>query len=270
MARQVQTVLELNNIKAVYGDVVLALDDVSLTLEQGSVVVLLGSNGSGKSTTLKSISGVLRVEDGELTEGTVELDGHRIDRLSPEQIAGLGIRHVLQGRSIFPQLTTEENLLMAYLRRDRQGTRKDLERIYENFPKLAPLRDRKSGYLSGGEQQMLVIARALMGHPRIMLLDEPSLGLAPNLIGDLFTTLKQIKETEKTSLLIAAQNAAAALAIADYGYVLQSGRVVASGKAESLDSYARVKRAYLGLDENGAFLSRHDFRQKTADDDTGL
>ena len=261
--------LELNNIKAVYSDVVLALDGVSLTLEQGRVVVLLGSNGSGKSTTLKSISGVLKVEDGELSEGTVELDGRRIDRLSPEQIAGLGIRHVLQGRSVFAQLTTEENLLMgAYLRRDRQGTKKDLERVYENFPKLAPLSDRKSGYLSGGEQQMLVIGRALMGHPRIMLLDEPSLGLAPNIIGDLFTTLRQIKEMEKTSLLIAEQNAAAALAIADYGYVLQSGRVVASGKAESLDSYAKLRQTYLGLDESGVFLSRHDFRQKNTGGDT--
>ena len=263
--------LELKNIKAVYSGVVLALDEVSMTLEQGSVVVLLGSNGSGKSTTLKSISGVLRVEDGELTEGTVELDGRRIDRLGPEQIAGLGIRHVLQGRSIFPQLTTEENLLMgAYLRRDRQGTKKDLEQVYESFPRLTPLRDRKSGYLSGGEQQMLVIGRALMGHPRIMLLDEPSLGLAPNLIGDLFAILKRINEAEKTSLLIAEQNAAAALAIADYGYVLQSGRIVASGKTESLESYARVKQAYLGLDENGAFLSRHDFRQKTTNGDTDL
>jgi branched-chain amino acid transport system ATP-binding protein len=264
-------VLELKNIRAIYSDVVLALDDVSLTLEQGSVIVLLGSNGSGKSTTLKSISGVLRVEDGELTEGSVELDGRRIDRLSPEQIAKLGIRHVLQGRSIFPQLTTEENLLMgAYLRRDRQSTSEDLERVYRSFTKLAPLRDRKSGYLSGGEQQMLVIGRALMGHPKIMLLDEPSLGLAPNLIGDLFTILQQINETEKTSLLIAEQNAAAALAIADYGYVLQNGRIVASGKSESLENYARVKKAYLGLDENGAFLSRHDFRQKTADNETDL
>jgi len=263
--------LELKNIKAVYSDVVLALDEVSLTLEKSSVVVLLGSNGSGKSTTLKSISGVLRVEDGELTEGTVELDGRRIDRLNPEQIAGLGIRHVLQGRSIFPQLTTEENLLMgAYLRSDRKGAREDLERVYNNFPALEPLRDRKSGYLSGGEQQMLVIGRALMGHPRIMLLDEPSLGLAPNLISNLFTILKQIKETEKASLLIAEQNASAALAVADYGYVLQSGRIVGSGKPESLESYARVKRAYLGLDENGAFISRHDFRQKTTNDETDL
>jgi branched-chain amino acid transport system ATP-binding protein len=263
--------LELKNIKAVYSDVVLALDDVSLTLEQGSVVVLLGSNGSGKSTTLKSISSVLRVEDGELTEGSIELDGRRIDRLSPEQIAKLGIRHVLQGRSIFPQLTTEENLLMgAYLRRDRQGTREDLERVYENFAKLAPLRDRKSGYLSGGEQQMLVIGRALMGHPKVMLLDEPSLGLAPNLIGDLFSILKHINKTEKTSLLIAEQNAAAALAIADYGYVLQSGRIVTSGKTKSLQSYARVKQAYLGLDENGAFLSRHDYRRETTNDGTDV
>jgi len=261
--------LVLDSIKAVYSDVVLGLDGVSLRLDAGSVVVLLGSNGSGKSTTLKSISGVLRIEDGELTEGTIELDGSRIDRLTPEEIAGLGICHVLQGRSIFPQLTTEENLLMgAYLRRDRQNVKKDLARVYDYFPKLTPLRTRKSGYLSGGEQQMLVVGRALMSHPRIMLLDEPSLGLAPGIIGDLFAILKQINEEEKTSLLVAEQNAAAALAIADYGYVLQSGKIAASGDADSLSSHARVKQAYLGLSEDGTFISRHDLRQKSTGEGT--
>ncbi len=249
--------LVVSNVKAVYGDVVLALDDVSMRIEDNSCVVLLGSNGSGKSTTLKSISGVLRVEEGELTEGTVELDGRRIDRLTPEQIAVLGVRHVLQGRSVFPQLTTEENLRMgAYLRRDKQKVKRDLARIYDYFPLLEPLRSRKSGYLSGGEQQMLVIGRAMMGRPRVMLLDEPSLGLAPSLIGEIFRLLKRIKEEEATTLLIAEQNAAA-LEIADYGYVLQNGRVSASGTAAELAADRSVRAAYLGLNEDGSFLSRH-------------
>jgi len=261
--------LELNNIKAVYNDVVLALDGISLRLDAGQFVILLGNNGSGKSTTLKSISGVLRIEGGELTEGTVELDGSRIDRLTPEVIAGRGIRHVLQGRSIFPQLNTEENLLIgAYLRRDRKTISKDLARVYEYFPSLAPLRTRKSGFLSGGEQQMLVIGRALMSRPRIMLLDEPSLGLSPGIIGNLFTILAQINKEEKTSLLVAEQNVAAALAVADYGYVLQSGKIATSGDADSLGSYARVKQAYLGLNEDGSFISRHRSPMQTADDDT--
>lgn len=258
--------LKVNGIKAVYSDVVLAIDGVSLSVAESSIVVLLGSNGSGKSTTLKSISGVLHTEEGKVTEGTVELDGRRIDRLAPEEIAGLGLCHVLQGRSAFPQLTTEENLLMgAYLRRDKEKVRQDLERVLEYFPALAPLRERKAGYLSGGEQQMLVIGRALLSRPRVMLLDEPSLGLAPGVIDGVFAILRQIRDEEKTSLLIAEQNAAAALAIADYGYVLQSGRVASSGPAEELSDHARVRGAYLGLDEDGGFLSRH----QTPDNRTG-
>jgi branched-chain amino acid transport system ATP-binding protein len=249
--------LLLDNVKAVYGGVVLALDEVTMEIAEGSAVVLLGSNGSGKSTTLKSISGVLRVEEGELTEGSVTLDGRRIDKLAPEEIAGLGVCHVLQGRSVFPQLTTDENLKMgAYLRRNRQEVKEDLERIYEYFPKLAPLRTRKSGYLSGGEQQMLVIRRAMMARPRIMLLDEPSLGLAPSLIGEIFGLLKRIKQEQATTLLIAEQNAAV-LQIADYGYVLQNGRVTASGTAAELAADSGLRGAYLGLDGAGSFLSRH-------------
>ena len=260
--------LVVSGIKAVYSGVVLALEDVSLSVPEQSIVVLLGNNGSGKSTTMKSISGVLRTEEGDLTEGKVELDGKRIDRMRPEQIAGLGVCHVLQGRSVFQQLTTEENLLMgAYLRRDRRSIRRDLARVFEYFPALEPLRSRKSGYLSGGEQQMLVIARALMSRPSVMLLDEPSLGLAPSIISNLFKMLKQIRDEEKTSMLIAEQNAAAALAIADSGYVLQSGRVVSSGPAATLSDHAQVRGAYMGLGEGGAFLSRHDTPVATAGSD---
>ncbi|MFC1950831.1 ABC transporter ATP-binding protein [Chloroflexota bacterium] len=249
--------LSLNNVKAIYSDVVLALDNVSMSLEPNSIVALLGSNGSGKSTTLKSISGVLRVEDGKLTEGNVDLDGRRIDKMSPEDIARLGISHVLQGRSIFPQLTTEENLLMgAYLRKDKQEVKKDMDRIYEYFPSLVPLKVRKSGYLSGGEQQMLVIGRALMSRPKIMLLDEPSLGLAPGIISNIFAIIKQIKEDQQTCFLIAEQNSIV-LSIADYGYVLQTGKIVSSGPADALSDHTMVKEAYLGLNDNGTFVSHH-------------
>lgn len=254
--------LSLTSIKAVYGGVVLALEDVSLSVADGGIAVLLGSNGSGKSTTLKSISGVLKTEEGELTQGKIELDGRRIDSLDPERIASLGVRHLLQGRSVFQQLTTEENLMMgAYLRRDRAGIRQDLSRMFDYFPALAPLRRRKGGYLSGGEQQMLVIARALMSRPRMILLDEPSLGLAPGIIGDLFAILTRIRAEEKTSLLIAEQNAAAALAMADHGYVLQNGRLVASGTAAELRHHPQVRSAYMGLSADGSFRSRHDTPQ---------
>jgi branched-chain amino acid transport system ATP-binding protein len=252
--------LTVNKIKAVYSGVVNALGEVSMRVENGSIVVLLGSNGSGKSTTLKSISGILQTEDGKLTEGSIELDGRRIDRLKPEQIARRAICHVLQERSVFPQLTSEENLLMgAYLRRDKHDIKNDLDRVYDYFPRLRARRQQKSGYLSGGEQQMLVIGRAFMARPRIMLLDEPSLGLAPTLIGDIFAILKKMNEVEGTSLLVAEQNAIAALEIADYGYVLQNGRIAYDGPASSLKEQ-RVKECYLGLREGGTFVSYHNSR----------
>lgn len=251
--------LKIDKIKVVYSGVVLALNEVSIVVPEGNIVALIGSNGSGKSTTLKSISGVLATEDGKVTEGTIMLDGKRIDRLNPEQIARMGICHVLQGRSVFAQLTTEENLLMgAYLRKDRQKIKEDLYRIYHYFPGLETLRQQKSGYLSGGEQQMLVISRAFMARPKIMLLDEPSLGLAPKLISNIYAIIKQINREEKTSLIIAEQNAVAALSIADYGYVLQNGRIASEGSAEALADQQTVKEGYLGLNSSGKFISRHD------------
>ena len=253
--------LTLNNIKAVYSDVVLALNEVSMLVKEGSIVALIGSNGSGKSTTLKSISGVLATEDGKLTEGRIEYDGNRIDKLNPEQIARKGICHVLQGRSVFAQLTTEENLLMgAYLRRGKQNIEEDLAQVYQYFPRLKMLRRQKSGYLSGGEQQMLVIGRAFMARPKVMLLDEPSLGLAPKLISNIYDILKHINREEKTSLIIAEQNAVAVLSIANFGYVLQNGSVAYEGPAELLKNHAQVKGAYLGLSGDGTFLSRHNNR----------
>jgi branched-chain amino acid transport system ATP-binding protein len=250
--------LKIDKIKVVYSGVVLALNEVSIVVPEGNIVALIGSNGSGKSTTLKSISGVLATEDGKVTEGTIMLDGKRIDRLVPEQIARIGICHVLQGRSVFTQLTTEENLLMgAYLRKDRQKIKEDLYRIYHYFPMLETLRQQKSGYLSGGEQQMLVISRAFMARPKIMLFDEPSLGLAPKLISNIYDIIKQMNREDKTSLVIAEQNAVAALSIAAYGYVLQNGRITSEGPAEILAGQQAVKEGYLGLDGGGKFISRH-------------
>ena len=235
--------LEVRKIKAVYSDVVLGVSEVSLTVPDGEAVALLGSNGSGKSTTLKSISGVLATEDGEVTEGEVLFDGVRIDRLAPEETARLGICHVLQGRSAFTHLTTEENLLMgAYLRRDRRRVAEDLEKVYSYFPALKARRRQMSGYLSGGEKQMLVIGRAFLFGPRLMLLDEPSLGLAPMIVEEIYRILRRINAQEETALLIAEQNARAALAMASRGCVLQNGRVVSEGPAERL-----LEEAHLAL-----------------------
>jgi len=250
--------LRIDKIKAVYSNVVLALNEASMVVPEGKIIALIGSNGSGKSTMLKSISGVLATEDGKVTEGTIMLEDRRIDRLNPEQIARMGVCHVLQGRSVFAQLTTEENLIMgAYLRKDRKKIKEDLSRVYNYFPRLETLRQQKSGYLSGGEQQMLVIGRAYMAHPKIMLLDEPSLGLAPKIISIIYDIVRRINRDEKTSLIIAEQNAVAALSVADYGYVLQNGRIAAEGSGEVLAGQQAVKEGYLGLNGGGTFASRH-------------
>jgi branched-chain amino acid transport system ATP-binding protein len=248
--------LEVNSIEVKYLGVVLALKDLSLRLESGRVGALLGGNGAGKSTTLKSISGVLATEDGKITDGSISFEGRRIDRNNPERNARLGICHVLQGHPVFPQLTADDNLRMgAYLRRDKNEVKKDLDKVFAYFPQLAVLRARQSGYLSGGEQQMLVIGRAMMSRPRLMLLDEPSLGLAPTVIADLFPILKKINRDEGMTLLVAEQNASAALSIADYGYVLQNGGLVAEGTPAELKTHERVKESYLGTNVKGAAQS---------------
>lgn len=239
--------LVLNNIEAVYLDVVLALSEVSMRIEQGSIVVLLGNNGSGKSTTLKSVSGVLTTENGKLNKGKVELDGTRIDRLNPEQVARLGICHILQGHPVFEDLSTEENLLMgAYLQKNKNITKNNLDTVYGYFPKLKILCRRKSGYLSGGEQQMLSIGRALMAQPRLMLLDEPSLGLAPMVVTEIFEVVRKINREQKTTFVIAEQNAYAVLPIATYGYVLQTGKVSLEGPADVIRNHQDVRNSYLG------------------------
>jgi branched-chain amino acid transport system ATP-binding protein len=244
--------LVLDNIEAIYQDVVLALTQVNMKVEEGKIVVLLGNNGSGKSTTLKCISGVLHTEEGKLNTGKVELDGLKIDGFTPERIARLGICHVLQGHPVFDELSVEENLTMGgFLRPQRADLKRGIEQAYAYFPKLEKLAKRKAGYLSGGEQQMLVIARGLMGRPRIILLDEPSLGLAPRIVGEIFQIIQKINCEQKTSFLIAEQNAFAVLPISDHGYILQTGKIALEGPANILMGHQDIRKSYLGALDHG-------------------
>ena len=244
--------LKLNNIEVVYSDVILVLRGVSLEVGDGKIVALLGANGAGKTTTLKAISGLLHTELGEVTRGSIEFGGARLDRLGPEAIVQRGIVQVLEGRRLFSHLSVEENLVVGALgRRNGIKIKDELDSVYRFFPRLSDLRSRVSGYLSGGEQQMVVIGRALMGHPKLMLLDEPSLGLAPLLVEEIFQVIQQIREVEKTSILLVEQIAQAALAIADYGYVMETGRVVLDGPADKLRDNADIKEFYLGLTQLG-------------------
>jgi len=243
--------LKLNNIEVVYSDVILVLRGVSLEIGDGQIVALLGANGAGKTTTLKAISGLLRTELGQVTRGSIEFNGARIDRMIPEDIVERGIIQVLEGRRLFAHLTTEENLIAGALARSNGRTKADLEMVYTYFPRLRDLRGRVSGYLSGGEQQMVVIGRALMAHPKLMLLDEPSLGLAPLIVQEIFQVIQKINRQEKTSILLVEQIAQAALEIADFGYVMETGRVVLDGPAEKLRDNEDIKEFYLGLTQLG-------------------
>ena len=245
--------LKLNNIEVAYLNVVRVLHGVSLNVEDGSIVALLGANGAGKSTTLKAISGLLHVEEGEVTDGSIEWDGERIDKKNAEEIGKLGIIQALEGRRVFGHLTTEENLLVgAFHRRDRHAVRQDLDMVYEYFPRLKELWHNTAGYLSGGEQQMLVIGRAMMAAPRLMMLDEPSLGLAPLLVEEIYNIIQRFNTEQKTSILLVEQNVRIALSIADYGYVMENGRVVLDGTADFLKNNEDVKEFYMGLSAMGA------------------
>ncbi len=245
--------LRLNNIEVIYSNVILVLKGVSLEVPEGKIVALLGANGAGKTTTLKAISGVLRTELGEVTDGSIELDSRRIDRLDPEAIVRLGIVQVMEGRRLFQHLTVEENLLVgAYARGDQAEIRKDLEKVYGYFPKLLDMRRRTSGYLSGGERQMLVMGRALMARPKVMLLDEPSLGLSPLLVKEIFKLIGQINRQEGVSILLVEQNARIALGLSDHGYVMENGRIVLDGPSPKLKENEDIKEFYLGLSELGS------------------
>jgi branched-chain amino acid transport system ATP-binding protein len=244
--------LSLNNIEVIYSDVILVLKGVSLQLGEGKIVSLLGANGAGKTTTLKAISGLLHTELGEVTDGNIAYEGRRIDRLSPEEIVRLGIVQVMEGRKLFEHLTVEENLRVgSYSRSDSPEIRSDMERIYRYFPKIMELKNHVSGYLSGGERQMLVMGRALMARPTAMLLDEPSLGLSPILVREIFEIVRRINSEEKASILLVEQNARMALRVSDYGYVMENGRVVMDGPSERLRDNEDIKEFYLGLSEIG-------------------
>ena len=245
--------LQVNNIEVVYMNVIQVLRGVSLSVDDGQIVALLGANGGGKTTSLKAISGMLKTEEGAVTEGSIEFDGQRIDRLGPEHIAVMGISQAMEGRRVLEHLSVEENLLVgAYRRKDRRGVKQDLEMVFSYFPPIKRLRRRMSGYLSGGEQQMLVIGRALMARPKLMLMDEPSLGLAPLLVQEIYEIIQKISAEQNMAILLVEQNVRAALGIADYGHVLENGRIVLSGPAENLRDNEDVREFYMGLSSVGA------------------
>ena len=253
--------LSLNNVEVIYDNVILVLKGVSIACEEGRITTLLGANGAGKSTTLKAVSGVLRTERGDVTKGTVELGGQRIDRLQPYEVVQRGVVQVFEGRRVFEHLTTEENLVAgAHTQPDRAKVAAGIERVYQYFPRLKERRNVQSGYLSGGEQQMLVIGRALMSTPKVMLLDEPSLGLAPMLVEEIFTIVQRLNQQEKLTVLLVEQNATMALRIADHGYVMENGRIVLEGTGDSLRENADIKEFYLGLTEVGARKSYRDVK----------
>ncbi|MDD4924346.1 MAG: ABC transporter ATP-binding protein [Dehalococcoidales bacterium] len=244
--------LKLNNIEVTYLNVIRVLHGVSLTVPEGAIITLLGANGAGKSTTLKAISGLLHVEEGEVTDGSIEWDDVRIDKKNPEDIGKLGIVQALEGRRVFGHLTAEENLLVgAFNRRNRAEINRDIEMVYEYFPRLRDLRKNTAGYLSGGEQQMLVIGRAMMATPKLMMLDEPSLGLAPMLVEEIYEIIKRFNDEQKTSVLIVEQNVRVALSIAHYGYVMENGRIVLDGDSDFLKNNEDVKEFYIGLSAMG-------------------
>ena len=253
--------LQVNNIEVVYMNVIEVLRNVSLEVGDSKIVTLLGANGAGKTTTLKAISGMLKTEEGEVTDGSIDFDGKRIDRYGPEDIAALGISQAMEGRRVLEHLNVEENLLVgAYCRNDRAGVKRDIEVVFDWFPKIKSLRRQMSGYLSGGEQQMLVIGRALMARPKLMLLDEPSLGLAPLLVQEIYEIIRRINVEQKMAMLIVEQNAIAALGIAGYGYILENGRVVLNGPAEKLRDNEDVQEFYMGLSAVGSKKSYREFK----------
>jgi branched-chain amino acid transport system ATP-binding protein len=253
--------LTLNNVEVIYNDVILVLKGMSLHVPEGKIVVLLGSNGAGKTTTLKAISGLLKPEDGEVTDGEIIFKGRRIDKLDAEDIVRAGIFQVMEGRRVFEHLTTEENLRAgAYTRRGQGDLKSDFEMVYEYFPRLRERRNQQAGYLSGGEQQMLAIGRGMMARPKLMLLDEPSLGLAPLLVMAIFDIVRRINQEHGTTILLVEQNARTALDIADYGYIMEGGRIVLEGETNRLRDNEDVKEFYLGLTEVGQRKSYRDVK----------
>ena len=253
-AGDAKPLLVVNNIEVIYDHVILVLKGVSLEVPEGGIVALLGANGAGKSTTLKAVSNLLRSERGEVTKGSIEFRGERVDQHgSPSDLVVKGIVQVMEGRRCFEHLTVEENLLTgAYTRRDgRAAIHEDLDKVYHYFPRLGERKDAQSGYTSGGEQQMTAIGRALMAKPSVILLDEPSMGLAPQLVQEIFDIVQDLNEKEGVTFLLAEQNTTIALRYASYGYILETGRVVMDGEARALAENEDVKEFYLGMSAGG-------------------
>jgi branched-chain amino acid transport system ATP-binding protein len=250
---QPSPILSISNIEVIYDHVILVLRGVSLQVQEGQIVALLGANGAGKTTTLKAISNLLRAERGEVTKGQILYRGERIDQSNPSELVKRGICQVMEGRHCFQHLTVEENLLTGAYTRGYigSGVKEELEKVYSYFPRLKERRHSQSGYTSGGEQQMTAIGRALMARPRMILLDEPSMGLAPQLVAEIFEIVKELNRKERVSILLAEQNTNIALRHADYGYILENGRVVMDGEAKSLADNEDVKEFYLGFSSAG-------------------
>jgi branched-chain amino acid transport system ATP-binding protein len=243
--------LSVNGIEVIYNHVILVLKGVSLTVREGGIVALLGANGAGKTTTLRAISNLLKAQRGEVTKGYIEYMGERIDRLTPADLVKRGVVQVMEGRHCFAHLSVEENLLTGGYTRSGAETRAGLERVYGYFPRLKERRHSQSGYTSGGEQQMTAIGRALMAQPKMILLDEPSMGLAPQLVEEIFEIVKDLNVKEKVSFLLAEQNTNIALRYAGYGYILENGRVVMDGEGSELAQNEDVKEFYLGFSSGG-------------------
>jgi branched-chain amino acid transport system ATP-binding protein len=243
--------LSVNGIEVIYNHVILVLKGVSLSVREGGIVALLGANGAGKTTTLRAISNLLKAERGEVTKGYIEYMGERIERLTPSDLVKRGVVQVMEGRHCFAHLSVEDNLLTGAYTRSGTETRAGLERVYEYFPRLKERRHSQSGYTSGGEQQMTAIGRALMARPKMILLDEPSMGLAPQLVEEIFQIVKELNAKERVSFLLAEQNTNIALRYADYGYILENGRVVMDGEGASLAQNEDVKEFYLGFSSGG-------------------
>jgi len=253
-------VLKVNNVEVKYAGVILVLRGVSIEVNDGTIVALLGSNGAGKTTTLKAISGLLHTELGEVTAGSIEYDNYRIDKLDPDQIAQKGIIQVMEGRRVLRHLTVEENLRLGGNILKESNIEKDMDMVYDYFPKLKTLHNSVSGYLSGGEQQMLVLGRAMMAHPKIMLLDEPSMGLAPMIVQEIYAMIKRFNTDEKNSILLVEQNARAALSISEFCYVMENGRIVLDGPSSKLAGNEDIKEFYLGLSKVGEKKSYRDIK----------
>jgi len=256
-----EMILKINNIEVKYHEVILVIKGVSIEVPKGGIVALLGANGAGKSTTLKAISGLLKHEDGEVTDGSIEFMGGRIDKIKAEKIAKMGIVQVIEGRRVFEHLTVEQNLKVgAHMRKFGRSVKEGLDMVYSYFPRLKEKRNEIAGFISGGEQQMTVVGRALMTSPKLILLDEPSMGLAPLLIHEIFNIIRKLNQEEKISILLVEQNAKLALNVAPYAYVMENGRIVMDDTAEKLRENPDIKDFYLGMTDIGGRKSFRDVK----------